>query len=938
MDTARKINWPGWEVVRVIGRGGFGEVYEIQRDIFGNIEKAALKVITIPQSRHDIDELLNDGYDSESITLRFRSYLESIVNEYSLMQELKGNTNIVYCDDLRYIQHDDGIGWDIYIKMELLTPLLKALPAQAPEEQVIQLGMDICNALILCKNRGILHRDIKPQNIFVSKDGDYKLGDFGIAKITERTTSGTKVGTYKYMAPEVYHNQPYGSAADLYSLGLVMYWLLNEHRTPFLPLPPRVPTVSVEDEARNRRLSGETLPPPAHGSYALQQIVLKACAPDPKDRYHSANEMREDLEALLQKTEGLFQPRTEKRDMEDRTLQLERGEARTQIEDATQGLFQNRKNNFRCQGWTERTGSQSDNPEDLTQLDEEAYLQQRDKQPQEEFQRLQEQLQEEKSRNNRNKKVIAVIACAVLVIAGIILCLQLFPAKETDGDEEMQAPPAATDAAETAAPTQDSAERMYQEVRAHCASLAASGDISGAIRYAQEMADRNDDPRYPALVAEYQGMLKDAVLDEAEALAAEGQYRKAIRILDEAWKENGEQKYFDLAGDYRMAFGKSNTAYVAAGKFNSILILDDGRVVVSGDEEYGELDSKYWSDIVAVSAGDLHTVGLRSNGTVVAVGDNEQGQCATGSWSNVVAISAGDVHTVALLENGTLVAAGQQWAPRCDMAGLYNRAGGKRIVSIAAGYVHTLALLEDGTVIAVGENGNKQCDVEGWRDIAAIYAGTYYSLGLKTDGSVVVAGYTDWNIAGWTDMVNLAAGDYFVVGLTSENTILSAGMQRDIGPNTPNTISFWQDIVQISAGHDHIIALTKDGKSRCAGRDEYGQIYLDGFSVTYPRMDDCVYTKETDSPQKKNHTDEELINLVVGYFQENMDSGYEGNYVAFADELFEDEDRGRLCVVVRFQRTDAYATSANTLVALVSVDQAGDLFVDGEFLGNLFNE
>ena len=298
MPDGKQISWPGWEVVRTIGNGSFGAVYEIERNTFGNIEKAALKVISIPQSKSDIEELYNDGYDDESITARYNSYLQDILKEYALMVNMKGHTNVVYCDDFRYEQHEDGFGWDIFIKMELLTPLTKYLPRQIPEDMVIRLGMDLCNALVLCKDRNIVHRDIKPQNIFVSRDGNYKLGDFGIAKTAERTTSGTKVGTYKYMAPEVYNNQPYGTAADIYSLGLVLYWMLNERRTPFLPLPPAVPTTGMEDEARRRRFSGEKLPAPAAGSDGLKAIVLKACAYDPKERYASAADMLADLKKL----------------------------------------------------------------------------------------------------------------------------------------------------------------------------------------------------------------------------------------------------------------------------------------------------------------------------------------------------------------------------------------------------------------------------------------------------------------------------------------------------------------------------------------------------------------------------------------------------------------------------------------------------------------
>lgn len=298
MSDMTNISWPGWEVVRKIGSGSFGAVYEIRRDVFGEVERAALKVISIPQSPSDIEELLNEGYDEASVTERFRSYLQDIAREYSLMAKMKGHTNVVYCDDIRYVQHDDGIGWTIYIKMELLTPMMTTLSGNISEQTAIRVGKDLCSALILCKQHNIVHRDIKPQNIFVSDNGEYKLGDFGIAKTAEKTAGGTKIGTYKYMAPEVYNNQPYGAASDIYSLGLVMYWLLNHRRTPFLPLPPQTPTAGVEDEARRRRFTGEPIPAPANGSPALKAIVLKACAFNPRDRYSSPNEMLADLEAL----------------------------------------------------------------------------------------------------------------------------------------------------------------------------------------------------------------------------------------------------------------------------------------------------------------------------------------------------------------------------------------------------------------------------------------------------------------------------------------------------------------------------------------------------------------------------------------------------------------------------------------------------------------
>ena len=336
--SENKILWPGWETVRLIGKGSFGAVYEIQRDVFGNIEKAALKMISIPQNESDIEELFSEGYDEESITRRFEGFLQDIVREYSMMAEMKGCSNIVYCDDVKYIQHDDGIGWDIFIKMELLTPLTKALPKTISDEQVIRIGEDICSALAYCEKRNVLHRDIKPQNIFVAPDGTCKLGDFGIAKVAEHTTSGTKAGTFKYMAPEVYNNQPYGTKADIYSLGLVLYWLLNERRLPFMPMPPEIPTSTDEENAKKRRMNGERIPAPAHGSGELKRIVLKACAFDPSKRYQSAEEMLAELENI-----GGPKKRENSVREEEYTVRVWNEEEKEPEENKTVGVWQNQR-------------------------------------------------------------------------------------------------------------------------------------------------------------------------------------------------------------------------------------------------------------------------------------------------------------------------------------------------------------------------------------------------------------------------------------------------------------------------------------------------------------------------------------------------------------------------------------------------------------------
>lgn len=289
-----------WTLTRFIGEGSFGKVFEAERKDFGRTYKAAIKIVTIPQSQSEIQSVRSDGMDEESVTSYFRGFVEEMVDEFDLMEKLKGTANVVGYEDHEVIQHTNQLGWDILIRMELLTPLLyKIQTGSLPQSQIIRLGMDLCRALELCHNHKILHRDIKPENIFISDNGDYKLGDFGIARTVEKTTGGlSKKGTYTYMAPEVYKGEAYGFSADLYSLGIVLYWLSNSNRAPFFPLYPKAITYSDRETALRRRMSGEPIPAPCNVDSELSAVILKACAYAPKDRYASPRELHQALQAL----------------------------------------------------------------------------------------------------------------------------------------------------------------------------------------------------------------------------------------------------------------------------------------------------------------------------------------------------------------------------------------------------------------------------------------------------------------------------------------------------------------------------------------------------------------------------------------------------------------------------------------------------------------
>ena len=207
-----------WKLVRLLGEGSYGKVYEAEREDYGSKYTAAIKIVTVPQSQSEVDTARAEGMSEESVTAYFRGFVEEIVQEFAVMARLKGTANVVCYEDHAVVPHESGIGWDILIRMELLTPLLRHCAAHPmSREDVLHLGIDLCKALELCREYRIVHRDIKPQNIFVSRLGDFKLGDFGIARTVEKTTGGlSKKGTYTYMAPEVYKEAPYNASVDIY--------------------------------------------------------------------------------------------------------------------------------------------------------------------------------------------------------------------------------------------------------------------------------------------------------------------------------------------------------------------------------------------------------------------------------------------------------------------------------------------------------------------------------------------------------------------------------------------------------------------------------------------------------------------------------------------------------------------------------------------------
>lgn len=292
-----------WKVGTVIGRKSDGScvVFSLVRENYGFADSCALKVMNLISRSGNYEQLTAEQRSEYEKEREYRARTGML--EVRLMEKLRGNTHIVdYLDySIENWREETSFGCDLLIRMELLHDLRKELlqDHKYDNRQVIQIGRDICEALILCGNQEepIVHRDIKPDNIFFNKNGDYKLGDFGISRILDVASGGLAttvgIGTKAYVPPEQFRLGSEGcdQRADIYSLGLTLYELCNDNKLPFAE------SKYIRDRDAQMRLLGNPLPPPQNAGPALASVLLKACAYEPEDRYQSVQQF---LDALNQ--------------------------------------------------------------------------------------------------------------------------------------------------------------------------------------------------------------------------------------------------------------------------------------------------------------------------------------------------------------------------------------------------------------------------------------------------------------------------------------------------------------------------------------------------------------------------------------------------------------------------------------------------------------
>lgn len=262
-------------------------------------ERYIVKTISIPASQTQLEALLLTGaYPNADAALGyFKELVNGIRDEVEILDKLAAQRGFLPFEAYQVVPMEDGVGYEFYLVSRYnrsLRHFLKRSPMT--HLSAVNMGIDLCAALAVCREAGYLYVDLKPSNIYLTGEQEYKIGDLGFvsldslqfASLPDRCRSN-------WTAPEVTDAYATLNATmDTYALGLVLYQVYNNGALPF-------------DSEESRQLltmqmaAGEAMPAPMYADYEMAQIISKACAYNPEDRWQDPAEMGRALIAYMQR-------------------------------------------------------------------------------------------------------------------------------------------------------------------------------------------------------------------------------------------------------------------------------------------------------------------------------------------------------------------------------------------------------------------------------------------------------------------------------------------------------------------------------------------------------------------------------------------------------------------------------------------------------------
>lgn len=253
-------------------------------------DKYIVKIISVPAAQSQLEALLLSGAypDKESALSYFESVANGIVEETEILQKLSALDGFVPYEKCQIVPMEDEAGYDIY----LLSSYKQSLQSTFRHQPLtylgaVNLGLDLCAALSVCRRSGYLYADLKPENIYITGDHEYRIGDIGFVKLNSlKYASLPDRCRSQYTAPEIADAfSALNTTIDIYAVGLILYQAFNDSVLPF----------------KGDAAPDEAFPPPAYADYEMAEIIMKACDPNPANRWQDPVEMGQALVSYMQR-------------------------------------------------------------------------------------------------------------------------------------------------------------------------------------------------------------------------------------------------------------------------------------------------------------------------------------------------------------------------------------------------------------------------------------------------------------------------------------------------------------------------------------------------------------------------------------------------------------------------------------------------------------
>ena len=722
--------WPEYQLGNSIQNGKcaemFGAVRSSSASAPGLDDLASVRVVTIPPESADSAALAVKHGSAEQMESAFESMAADYVNLLNAIRGMNGTNGAARIRDCRTFKNKDSSGWVICTLTERLTPLADYLEGQESidENEAVKLGSDIASFLETCESGNRVYGNICEDSIFVDVNGNYKVAFPGTEQAVELLCGNEKKeDVWNYLPPESSSGGRRDRTSDTYALGILLYKLLNGNRFPFVARGRENDTAAVR-EARKARLGGAKLPMPDDASPHLGAVVLKACDPNPANRFQSAAEMK----AAIMDRNFIGVPAAPVPPMQQGPVQPVPAETGKQNGGNKKALIAIliilALALLGVGGWFAYKNFFAGNSGDPTATAEPD-------------QTAQSGDNTAKTPEPNPGAATAVPEVPTPAPTGYPTEPYYTPAptdEPTPDPTAVPATPQPTDAQTSVTPFEQSQYYCwgFDVGQDHVIGLLSNGhavaegnnnngkcNVSGwndivqvAAGYYFSAGLRRDgtvviagsDSEYIDLNYVYSWRNIVQISAQARTLIALDSYGNVF-VAGHPEKHDPSEELLSYSFPYsiRSASG-AQAVSVSAGRDHVLILFADGTCAAFGREEgkAGERCDVYnWSGIVAITACQGGSVGLRANGTVVYTGGYKHDQTLVRNLTNIACIASKGYHFVYIDRNGNVGCTGDNTYGQCNVS-QWNSYGNKHVVAVSGSLWVSAALFSDGSVAFIG--------------------------------------------------------------------------------------------------------------------------------------------------------------------------------------------------------------------------------------------